>query len=260
MRSSSPAVSDQSSTGADRVLSVLAVFRDPREELGVTDIASALGMDKSVVHRILAALTRRQFVDRNDKTLKYRVVLRAWEVGRRFTVRSWFDQLAAPALSDLVQRIGGTGYVASLDGTEVVYLATVDGIGPFRVHVEVGSRTSAHRTALGRAILAQFSAEERRTILDQVDFSQPGGQEAPSRPRAEIEQEIAAAAERGYSINRGDSRVGVGAVGAAVIDPRGRPVGAISVGFPMMDQFERLWELLPVEVMRIAHDISERLS
>jgi hypothetical protein len=37
-------------------------------------------------------------------------------------------------------------------------------------------------------------------------------------------------------------------------------VGAISVGFPIMDQFEHLWTELPSEVVRIAEEISLRLE
>jgi IclR family KDG regulon transcriptional repressor len=243
-----------------RVLLVLAAFRDPREELGVTDIATALHMDKSVVQRIVAAMREHRFLDQDPHTRKYRVGLRTWEIGRRFTAGWWVDQ-AIPMIAELARRTGGTGYVASLDGTEIVYLATVDGSGPFRVHVDVGSRAAAVDTALGKAILALLSASELQPLLDRICNEGDLGRDMPlRRERQDIERELSLIREQGYGVNRGESRRGVGAVGVAVANDKGTPIGAISVGFPMMTEYEELWDILPAEVMRIAAEVSSRLA
>jgi len=244
---------------ADRVLRILSAFRDAGGELGVTDLSQALDLDKSVVHRILGTLAAHHFLDRNPETRKYRVGLRAWEVGRRYTVRSWVDEAAVPLLADLVSRTGGTAYVGSLDGSEIVYLATVDGAGPIRVHVDVGARTSAHTTALGRAILAALPDDDLATLLEQIDLPTRPNPKA-GRTRSALLAELEVTRERGYAINRGESRPGVGAVGAPVRDSRGTPVAALSVGFPMMPEYEQLWEIVPPQLVRVAAEVTRRMG
>lgn len=244
---------------ADRVLRVLTAFRDADSELGVTDVSQTLALDKSVVHRILSTLATHHFLERNPVSRKYRVGLRAWEVGRQYTVRSWVNEAAVPLLADLVTQTGGSGYIGSLDGTEIVYLATVDGAGPIRVHVDVGSRTTAHTTALGRAILAALPAGDLAAILDDLDLPvqrRRGG----ARTRAELLTELNATSERGYAINRGEHRPGVGAVGAVVQDNRGVPIAALSVGFPLMAEYEQLWQVLPPQLMRVAAEVTRRMG
>jgi DNA-binding IclR family transcriptional regulator len=71
---------------------------------------------------------------------------------------------------------------------------------------------------------------------------------------------LEATRERGYAINRGESRPGVGAVGALVRDGRGAPIAALSVGFPLMTEYERLWEILPPQLIRVAAEVTRRMG
>jgi DNA-binding IclR family transcriptional regulator len=248
-RRSGPA--DSPNLAADRVLQVLSGFLTSSEPMGVMEISRRLGLDKSVVHRILTTLTRHGYLDQDISSRKYRVGPTAWELGQRFTARSWVADVAVPLLDKLLRRFGSSGYVGSLDGAEIVYLATVDGPGPFQVWVDVGSRASALTTALGRAILAELPADELERVVAAA---------GPQVDRGRLEEELAAARSRGYAVNRGESRPGVGSVGAAIKNPKSRIVGAISVAFPIMPEFETMWEILPAEIMKVAGEISRQVG
>ena len=242
---------DSPNLAADRVLQVLSGFLTSSEPMGVMEISRRLGLDKSVVHRILTTLTLHGYLDQDTSSRKYRVGLTAWELGQRFTARSWVADVAVPLLDKLLRRFGSSGYVGSLDGAEIVYLATVDGPGPFQVWVEVGSRASALTTALGRAILAELPSDELERVVAAA---------GPQVDRGRLDGELAAARSRGYAINRGESRPGVGSVGAAIKDSKSRIVGAISVAFPIMPEFDSMWEILPAEIMKVADEISRQVG
>src|SRR5262249_35118200 len=63
---------------AQRVLAVLSCFAGPERDLGVTELALRLGMNKNMVHRALTTLTAQGFVtraaDRTRYQLGYRVL------------------------------------------------------------------------------------------------------------------------------------------------------------------------------------------
>jgi DNA-binding IclR family transcriptional regulator len=239
---------------ADRVLQVLSAFLEDADELGVADVSRRVGLDKSVVHRILTTLVRHNYLEQNEETRKYRVGLTAWELGRHFTVRSWVTDLAVPKLHDLLQVLGSTGYVGALDGTDIVYLATVDGSGPFQVTATVGSRAPAFTSALGRAVLAAHDdAEVERLAADQL-------RDLSDAARDRLLAELQLTRSRGYGLSRGEARTAVGAVGAAVKDARGNPIGGISVAFPMLAEYDSLWDELPPAVVKVATEISRRMS
>jgi DNA-binding IclR family transcriptional regulator len=64
----------------------------------------------------------------------------------------------------------------------------------------------------------------------------------------------------GYSVNHADSRRGVGAVGAAIKDQHGHAVGAVSVAFPLMPQYEDLGDVLPDKIMWIARQVAPLIT
>jgi DNA-binding IclR family transcriptional regulator len=67
---------------------------------------------------------------------------------------------------------------------QIVYLALVTGSGPLRVHVDVGHRLPAHRTALGKALLADLpdtELEQRLKSLAARGDVVPGSRMAASQ-------------------------------------------------------------------------------
>ena len=145
-------VSAQNST-VDRALRVLQVFLDKGNDLGVLEIAATLDLDKSVVHRILATLVRRRFLEQDHATRKYRVGLRVWELGRLYVSGVQLEELAMERLTTLMGGLSyTTGALSILDGAEVVVLTCVRGPGPFNITLEPGLRLPAALTATGRAM------------------------------------------------------------------------------------------------------------
>lgn len=240
-------------SSAERTLNVLALLGDADGELGVTEVAAALSFDKSVVHRILTTLVELEFAEQNPETRKYRIGIRAWEVGRKFVQRNSLEELVVPRLRQIVDETGGTGYVAALEGHDIVYLAVVHGSGAFRVHVDVGERIPAHASALGKALIAELPEDERAQFLRTVNLNPRTDSTIVDVER--FAAELDATKERGYALNRGESRRGVGAVGVAIANEQRRPVIAVSIGFPLLEDFEEMWETLPPKLCAMAREI-----
>jgi DNA-binding IclR family transcriptional regulator len=244
---------------ADRVLSVLSAFRAADGDFGVSEIATAVGLDKSVVHRILATLVSHGFVDRDPETRRYRVGLGAWELGQRYTAIAAVSRTVTPLLRRLVEEFGGTGYLARLEGLEIVYVGVVQSRGPLRVHVEVGSRGYAHATAVGKAMLACLPEPELHARLGPVR-SLPTRTEATIGSKARLVAELERVRADGYALNRGEHIRGVGSVGAAIRDEAGSPLAGVSVGFPMLEEFEPLWDDLPQPLTALVAEAGARLG
>jgi DNA-binding IclR family transcriptional regulator len=243
---------------AGRLLEILSVFRDSPVDLGVTELSERLGLDKSVVHRLLRSLTEYCFIERNPHTRRYRVGIRAWEVGQRYAGGTRLEDKVVPLLRPLVETSGGTGYVAALDGPDVVYLALINGPGPLRVHVDVGSRAPAHSGAVGKAMLAMLPEADLRARLLGIELRALTSQTITSLE--ELMRELEDARLAGYALNRGEYIEGVGSVGAAILDSDSYPIAGVSVAFPMLPAFEGLYRTLPAEVMRVARDVTRTLS
>jgi DNA-binding IclR family transcriptional regulator len=246
---------------ADRVLGVLSLFRGAQRDLGVTEISAALQLDKSVVHRILKSLVSHGYLQRDADTRRYRVGLQAWKVGQRYSAAADITQAAIPPLRALLNETGGTGYVAKLEGLDIVYLAVVEMSGPLsiRVEAEVGTRVTAHTTAVGKALLACLPERELLALLER------DGSKLPTRTAASIasvEQllgDLEDVRETQYALNRGEHVQGMGSVGVAVRDASGSPLAGVSVAFPMFESYRSMWTILPGKLTALVGEIDARL-
>jgi len=87
---------------AERVSNVLLVFTSGEPVLGVVDIARRLGIPKSAAHRTLTALCRSGLVRQDPATAKYRLGMRAVDLGLAALDHSDIRSAALPVLKQIV--------------------------------------------------------------------------------------------------------------------------------------------------------------
>jgi DNA-binding IclR family transcriptional regulator len=228
----------------DRALQVLEAFLVDEETLALADLTRVLPLDASVIHRILATLVRRQFLKQDPATKRYGVGLRTWEIGQRYLASSPLAELAQEAVDQVVRRHPyTTGYVATLDGDQMVILATVRGPGPVNIMIDPGARMPAALTATGRAMLAHLPADRLQRLRARLAAQREG--RPGSRQPADLTADLRQIRERGYVVNRGEYFPGIGTVALSIRGADGGPMLAISVDFPIAIETEQLFEDLP---------------
>lgn len=113
--------------------------------------------------------------------------------------------------------IDETLQLGTLEGTDVVYLAVHGGRQPLRITSRVGSRISATCTALGKAMLAGYTDDRVREMLD-------GAEPFPAytaRSITAIEPLIEAlheTRERGYAVDEQETTDGITCLAVAMSD------------------------------------------
>lgn len=207
---------------ADRALAILVAFGEDRPELGVSELASELGLHKSTVSRLLAALAARGLVAR---------------AGERFVPGHELARLGAlvapgpalvHALGDTLERLaeetGETVNVAVRRGALALNVHQVESTHLVGVRDWTGRAFPLHATANGKALLAfgggprprELPALTARTITD----------------AATLGRELARARARGYAVAVEELELGLHAVAAPVFDRGGACVAAISISAP----------------------------
>lgn len=249
--------------GASKVLSVrhaIEILRCLSNEtplLGITDIASVVGMHKSSVSRIIATLAEDDLVERDAPSRRIRLGpgLLSLVAPLLGTIR--IVDTAMPELVDLAQRCGETISVSVWDGAGAVNLEQVLGRKAVKHYAAPGSRNPAHATASGKLLLAFASAEtgERLLARDLRRFTP-----RTICTRAGLLAEIAAIRHQGYATNNGELSLDVGAVAAPARNEKGAVVAAITATVPMYrftaDRARPLIDL----VMDAADRVSARLG
>ncbi len=208
-------------------LAVLEVVAETAGDIGVTELSNQLKEPITVVFRILRTLTELGYINQDPKTKRYRLGPRIWELSEKAIARLDIVKSAQPFLSRLMQVTGETSSLAIAQGTEFLYVASIDGFRPLRAYVAPGSRTPlAYPTASGRVLVA-FSKPE---ITDEV-FAQglkrftPSTVTDPDRIRS-ILQEVRGC---GFAIVHGEYQHQLSAIAAPVLNSVGDCIAALSI-------------------------------
>ncbi|HEY8496454.1 MAG TPA: IclR family transcriptional regulator [Limnochordales bacterium] len=212
-------------------------------ELGITELSQRTGLAKSVVSRVLVPLVQGGYVERDPRTRRYRVGLRAFEFGLRYLSCSGAPQSAWQMLDELARETGCTAYLGVLDGPECVVLAAEEGRDRIRVVVSPGERMPAHGTAMGKAIMAHLDERAREALLTEGWPRDLDGQPWRILDPDALREDLAATRVRGYALAIDDGYPGVWSVGTVLPLYGQRPM-AVSMDVPAFAvQEEKLHEL-----------------
>ena len=237
-----------------KALTVLEALASSATPLGVTELATRLGLSKSNVHRLLQTLSARGYVTQVDQ--RYTVTTRLWELGAMVVSRLDVAQVAIPVMRRLVAEVDETAHLSILDmaACEVVSIHNVESTQPVRAYSRIGQRTPAHCVATGKALLSVQSPDALRALPEELQRFTPH-----TLCRRD---DLLAALEKirldGYSTNVGEWREQVGGAAAAIFDHGGRPVAAIGLTVPVerlapevMDRYISLLTAAADEISRL---------
>lgn len=216
-------------SSASKALALLEAIAGARGGIvGLSDIASALGMPKSTIHRLLKTLEDHGFIGRAGS--KYRIGNRFYELSEaaRWSEYGELRELATQPMSFLYERTGATVHLAVRQDSVVLYLEKITGAAGYRIPTRVGARLPATCTALGKAILAFSDVADTADVLRQP--LQRATKYSISTPR-QLADQLLETRRTGFAVALEEARLGVGCVAAPVLVD-GKAVAAISVCLP----------------------------
>lgn len=242
----------------EKGLRLLSSFIQAAEEQGLAELSQRTGLHKSIVFRLAATLVRHSFLEKDPETRRYRVGLRAFEVGSAFVLGREAEQVALPVMRQLVATCGHAAQLGVQHERDVVYTAVVPGSSVLRVSVRIGERRPAHATAMGKALLACLPEDALTKLYRGFRF--PPLTPHTVRGLTRLRRALAETRERGFGFNDEESVLGLQAVAAVVRDARDRAVAALSVAYPKhLVAAEEVARLIPL-VRESAATISKRLG
>jgi len=243
-------------TSVLRALDVLELLARQGGAGRISDIAPALRCSKNTAFRLLKTLEHRRFVRRADDA-SYELTFKLLNLGECVLRSTDLHLIARPHLEALSRQFGETVSLGRLEGDEIVYLDRVLGTRPYHTSYSVGSRTTAHSTALGKAILG-FSPGPAldRIIKTGLRPKTDNTITDPERLRADLRT----TAIRGYAYDDEESVLGIRCVAAPVFDRRGDVVAALSVSALAARVTDKYAKTLAKRVIAVGAALSARFG
>jgi IclR family transcriptional regulator, acetate operon repressor len=213
-----------------RGLDVLELFAAAGPELSQKQISELLALPMPTVHRLVAVLTERGWLDRDAGTRQLRLGLEMARLVPALLQGLRLPELARPHLLALAADVQETVNVAILEGAEVVYLASETADRLLTSRVPVGMRLPAHCTALGKCLLAQLPEELTRSTLGEEPYARRTDRTLTTW--AELAPDLAAIRDTEVAVSDEEYEIGLVSIAVPVrwIDGPGR--GAVNVSLP----------------------------
>ncbi len=245
----------------ERATDGLALFADSDEQtLGVTEIATALGLSKAVVYRILSSFRAKGFVELDEATRRYSLGERTLHLGLAYMNRLDVPGIARPVMEQLSKETNETATLSLRTGWTRVYVDQVTPERDVKMVVQLGQQVPLHAGASSKAFLAFLDPDEQKKYLERPLDRLTGLTITSAKA---LRKELADINERGYATSFGERMEGAGSVAAPVLGHDGRPVAVISVCGPVerfRPEAERAAKLLLEATGRVSRALGHRGS
>lgn len=211
----------------DRALSIIETLAEDDEGYRLSDLAVRTGLSTSTVHRLLATLESRRFVQFDRAESKWHVGARSFTVGATFARRRNFTAQAVPYLRKLRDLTRETANLAVVDDEFIVVLTRMESREIMRSLTKVGGRVAMVASGVGKAVLATYSDEDVSAIIRH--HGMPRLTEKSIVRPGELFKELAKVRHQGFAIDDEEASMGLRCVASVVYNDCGEPLAAISV-------------------------------
>ncbi|MFT5059874.1 MAG: IclR family acetate operon transcriptional repressor [Sulfitobacter sp.] len=241
----------------DRGLQVLGALAR-LEQATLSDLALAVGMPASTLHRILATLEGHDFVELETETQAWRIGIGAFRVGSMFLTRTNVVEAARAPMRRLMEDTGETANLGLTDGDEVVFIAQVESHAPIRAFFRPGSRGPMHCSGIGKALMAAMPRDQVERALGRTGLAPFTSTtlETPDRLFADL----ADTAARGWSFDDQERYEGMSCIAAVIRDSFGAAVAGVSVSGPAARFTPDRQSAIGTRVSQAADEISQAIG
>ncbi|HEY6538732.1 MAG TPA: helix-turn-helix domain-containing protein [Candidatus Dormibacteraeota bacterium] len=195
------------------------------DDYGVRELAAAVGMAPSTVHRSLGALEEEGLVESLPATGRYRLSLGFYRLALRGAARAPVVDLALPFLRSAADTGGETALLALYGQAELatMYVAEIPARHPLQVRPALHEWMPLTTCAAGLAILSLLDG---RTLISAF------GRELGQVNASDLAGQLAIVRERGFASLPARPGNFAREVAAAFLGPSGQVLGAVAFAVP----------------------------
>jgi IclR family transcriptional regulator, pca regulon regulatory protein len=214
-------------TSLARGLAVIQAFSQRQCELTVSQISAKTGFSRAAVRRCLYTLATLGFAASDDRR-HFHLRPRVLALGHSYISSMPLAAMAQPILENVSHVLHESCSIATLDRTDIVYIARANVTRIMSIDLVVGSRLPAFCTSMGRILMADLPAEKLDEFLARAEFKRYTERTVASAEK--LRQILRWVQRNGYCIVDQELESGLRSMAVPIRDYAGRVVAALNVG------------------------------
>lgn len=242
---------------ADRLFGALE-YLVHNGQCSLAQLAQALLLNKSTVHRVLASLQYMDYVRQDPESGQYEATFKLVDLADRLMEQVDVAQMVRPHLKKLAEEVHETVHFVERDGSEVIYIDKVDSYDhSVRMTSHIGSRIPFYRSGVGKAMAANMSDPQIRALWESCTIERKTAYTITNLD--EFMEEITEIRRKGYALDNEENEAGVRCIAAALsLEGGSRYAFSISVPISRMDN-DRIRELAGI-VLAVKEEVDAELA
>jgi DNA-binding IclR family transcriptional regulator len=241
---------------SDQTLFSIIEVLEQNQTTGVTELAEALEMSKSTVHKHLKTLNQSGYAVKTDEG--YKLSFRFLTIGGNVRSENPLCRHAHSAVKNVSKK---TDHIVSFTFRENnfgVFVFTLNDNYGFRNLLPLGNRFYLHQNASGKAILATLSDGGFNEYVKKVDL--PAATTETITDESRLRDEMEKIRGQGYATSTEERVEGAQSVAVTIEDHESDDIGAITIGGPADDMTqERIHAEYAEMLIKEASDLELRM-
>ncbi|MEY2598480.1 MAG: hypothetical protein RLZZ142_739 [Verrucomicrobiota bacterium] len=212
----------------------------------LSEAAEDLHFPLPSVLRLARALEELGYLRRDERSKRFSLTSRLLLIGQPQSSTQSLSDAARDPMRRILEATGETTQLCCLADSECVLLDQLPSPHAFKYVVDLGSRTSPHCCAPGKAILAFLPDSRRAEILSKLTLQRHTPHTLTSRKA--LESGLKQIRKDGFALDQGEHFEGIHCVAAPILDRHGHALAAITIAGPASripsDRFLELGRLI----------------
>jgi len=243
----------------DRGLEILFILAESKSK-GVTELANELQVNKSTVFRLLETMEKRNLVQQDKVTAKYKLGIGLLHISEGLVKNLDIINVSRPILKQLMDSTKESVHLCTYSNDKVYVVDQVKSNHIMKVSATIGHEEPIHCSSVGKCILAYLSEEERNRILDGVQFI-PYTEKTKTSKEALI-QELEQIRNNGYALDDEELSVGVCCIAAPIYNHKGEIKNCLGISGPSarirMENIDSYINKVKIAAGNISHNMGYR--
>lgn len=148
-----------------RALDILEEIIERNGTVRIKDLSETFKLPKSTIHRFIATLEYKGYIEQIEDNHKYRLSLKLFELGGSVIHSLDLHSRSYPILEKLNLKVKETVHLVILDKGEAVFINKIVNNPSMLTYTYIGKRVHAHCIASGKVLLANLPLSELEIII-----------------------------------------------------------------------------------------------
>lgn len=241
-----------------RIFKIIDCFSFEETQLSLDEITKRSELPKPTVYRICEALCKEHILNKDLSSLKYRVGIKLFELGSMFLQSLELRQIAFPEMEKLYEITGESIHMGIIEGNEVISIEGIESNKSLHIKLWIGKRSPIYCTSIGKAILAFYSDEEIKKILDNIKLK--SFTENTITSKRKLIEELKSIKENHVALDYQEHEEGVICIGAPIFNKTNNVIASISISGPVIRMTEENINKYKDFILKAVNNITKKLS